>query len=506
MTEMTFNKILLLIFAALFILGCSKDDVTPVEEQPGDPKMTAFSVGDLQFRIVNDTITGHTDKIISTAEVFPVFTAVGKVYADGTELTSGVTKLNLDMPKILTVKNSKGATKDYKVFMTTFTGLPRMYITTDDKQDVTSLEVYKSGTMMIEPNGEENAALPVTKLNIRGRGNSTWGMPKKPYKIKFEVTTSLFGGPTHKEWVLLANYADKTLIRSYMAFTLSAQMQMAFTPAAHFVELFVNGRHDGNYMVTDQVEVASKRVNVETLSNTVTDPETNKGGYLLEIDFRVRESHSDPYFESKEFPIVVKYPKEVSEIQMKYIRDYVMEAETVLASPQFMDPANGFRKYFDEESIIKWYIINEVFKSVDSYGYSSIYIYKTRNGKLSFGPVWDFDLSGGNAIQEPLCMDPIEFYVVFHKWIWKMYQDPAFKQKIHDVWKQYRTPIFDQLKLIDQMAAKLDKSQKANFLLWPNFSDPNWCVVQGKTTYAAHIAWLKEFMNVRINWFDMAFK
>jgi hypothetical protein len=503
---MTSKKILLLFFAALFILGCSKDDVTPVEEQPGDPKITAFSVGDVQFRIVSDSIIGSTDKIMPTGEVFPVFTAIGKVYADGTELISSVTKQNLDMPRTITVKNSKGVTKDYKVVLTTFTGLPRIYITTDDKQDVTSLDVYKTGTMMIEPNGVENAALPVTKLSIRGRGNSTWGMPKKPYKIKFDVSTSLFGGPTHKEWVLLANYADKTLIRSYMAFTLSAQMQMAFSPVAHFVELFLNGRHDGNYMVTDQVEVSSKRVNVETLSNTVTDPELNKGGYLLEIDLRVRETHADPYFESKDFPIVVKYPKEASEAQMKYIRDYVVEAETALYGAQFKDPANGFRKYFDEESIIKWYIINEVFKSVDAFGYSSIYFYKTRNGKLSFGPVWDFDLSGGNAIQEPICMDPIEFYVVFHKWIWQMYQDPAFKQKIHDVWKQYRAPIFDQLTLIDKTVAKLDKSQKANFLLWPNFSDPNWCVVQGKTTYAAHVAWLKEFMNIRINWFDMAFK
>ncbi len=506
MKKMTFRGFLILFCAAIFVLGCSKDATTPDGENPDDPKISAFSVGDVQFTIVNDSIIGQTDKIMPTGEVFPLFTTTSKVYVNGVEQISGITKQNLDMPKTYSVKNEKGVTKEYKVILTTFTGLPRLYITTDNKLDITSLDVYSPGTITIEPNGVENAALPVTKFNIRGRGNSTWGMIKKPYKIKFDSPVSLFGNPAHKEWVLLANYADKTLIRNYLALTLSAQMQMAFTPVAHFVELFVNGRHDGNYMISDQVEVSSTRVNVESLNNSETDPSVIRGGYLLEIDLRVRETHEDPYFESKDFPIVVKYPKEANDAEMKYISDYVKEAETALYGPQFMDPSNGFRKYFDEESIIKWYIVNELFKSVDSYGYASIYIYKQRNGKLSFGPVWDFDLSAGNATQEPLCMDPIEFYVVFHKWIWQMYQDPAFKQKIHDVWKQYRTPIFNQLTLIDQEVALLDKSQKANFLLWPDFSDPAWCVAQGKANYAAHVAWLKEFMTTRINWFDMAFK
>jgi hypothetical protein len=143
---------------------------------------------------------------------------------------------------------------------------------------------------------------------------------------------------------------------------------------------------------------------------------------------------------------------------------------------------------------------------VDASGRSSIYFYKPRNGKIFFGPVWDFDLGAGNAVHEPLCMDPVEFYVLFHKWFWQMYQDPAFKQKVKETWKKYRTPIFHQIELIHEAGELVEASQAVNFRIWPDFSDPSWCVAPGKATYAAHVAWLKQFMTDRIAWLDNAYK
>ena len=80
------------------------------------------------------------------------------------------------------------------------------------------------------------AAPVIGGLQIRGRGNSTWGMPKKPYRLKLTDKQSLLGMPSSRDWVLLANYSDKTLLRNALALDLGAKLGMAWTPRSAFVE------------------------------------------------------------------------------------------------------------------------------------------------------------------------------------------------------------------------------------------------------------------------------
>ena len=84
-------------------------------------------------------------------------------------------------------------------------------------------------------------------MKIRGRGNSTWDMPKKPYKVKLESKASILGMPADKEWALLANYADKTLLRNVTAMEISRICGFKWTPRMVSVEVYMNGKYEGVY-------------------------------------------------------------------------------------------------------------------------------------------------------------------------------------------------------------------------------------------------------------------
>ena len=499
MKPITYCTALLTCF--LTIVGCDDNEI-----QHPDAAITSFSINNQAFDITDTLISFHNDIDIDRSRLTAEFTASGEVKVDNVIQQSGITVNDFTKTVTYTVTNQSGESRNYYVRLTTFTGLPRLYITTEGNAPIESKDDYVRATFRFEPNLSDQCASFETTGGIKGRGTSTWELPKKPSKIKFDNKTAFYNLPPQKEWVLLANYADKTLIRNYLAMYLSEQLKMAFTPTAHFTEVYLNNKHTGNYMITDQIEVKSSRVNVEELADTDTDPLIITGGYLLEIDQRILVNLDEPYFqttnETTHYPIVVKYPKAPTPIQMNYISSYVNEAESVLYGTQFAHPTEGFRKYFDEEAMIKWYIVSEVFKNVDSRRYSSINIHKSRTGKLCMGPLWDFDLAAGNATHNPDCVIPTGWYIMYNAWFNRMYEDEAFQQKVKQIWKTYREQIFGLLPLIDETALTLKKSQIKNFTIWPDFNEPKDLVVQNYLTYDSQIEYLKAFLTERINWLD----
>ena len=90
-----------------------------------------------------------------------------------------------------------------------------MYINTVNQTEITSKDDYILGSVSIK--GSESFEMDPAAMSVRGRGNSTWEFPKKAYKIKFDERQSLLGMTSAKEYVLLAEYVDKSLIRNYMA-------------------------------------------------------------------------------------------------------------------------------------------------------------------------------------------------------------------------------------------------------------------------------------------------
>ena len=96
------------------------------------------------------------------------------------------------------------------------TNLPTIYINTFGNKPITSKVQYIYATLNYV---DETGVTRYDSMEIRGRGNSTWNLAKKPYRIKFNKKQRFMGKEkaNAKSWTLLANYGDKALIRNAVA-------------------------------------------------------------------------------------------------------------------------------------------------------------------------------------------------------------------------------------------------------------------------------------------------
>ncbi len=199
---------------------------------------------------------------------------------------------------------------------------------------------------------------------------------------------------TNRDWILLANFYDPSHLRTELAFDLSRQTDLSFTPTYRYVEVILNGRYDGLYMLGEQVEVDSGRVELDEMGPTDNSGEALTGGYMLEFDFRLDTAVEPGFVSGEGVKVAIKEPDPPAHEQAAYIRSYFNAFEAATLSPTFADPVTGFRSYLDVDAFIDWYIIAELTRQQDA-AWASTFLTKPRNGKLTFGPVWDFDLSMG---------------------------------------------------------------------------------------------------------------
>src|SRR5690606_30616038 len=157
-------------------------------------------------------------------------------------------------------------------------------LNTENAAEVVSKENYINATMTLTEPGE---APFEAELEVRGRGNSTWDWDKKPYRLKLKDSSKLLDLPKSKHWVLLANYADKTLIRNDIAFMFSDSIGMAYTTRSRHIEVHVNGSYEGVYQLVEHIRLDNDRVDIAEMEPTDTEGEALTGGYLIEIDFRM---------------------------------------------------------------------------------------------------------------------------------------------------------------------------------------------------------------------------
>ncbi|MDR1120238.1 MAG: CotH kinase family protein [Dysgonamonadaceae bacterium] len=388
--------------------------------------------------------------------------------------------------------------------------IPTFYITTDDGQNPTNKTDYKPGRIIVKSSVADENLDMVT--GIRGRGNSTWGLDKKPYRIKLDKKTQLLNLPAKaKSWVLLANHGDKSLIRNAVAFKISEILELGFSPSVRFVDLVLNGEYVGNYMVTDQVEVEKKRVPVEEQDTFTTTLPDLSGGYLLEVDGFAIYEISYFYTPLKRMPITIKYPKddEINSAQTQYIIDFTTRFESALFANNFTDPTLGYRALVDENSLINWYIACELTGNPDSFW--SIYMYKYRNiDKFYFGPLWDFDIAFnnddrlGNAVHKLMREHAHEPKV----WIQRLWQDDWFKKAVNDRWKELledknlKAVLTDY---IDSLAADLDASQQLNYKRWDVLNKKIFREPFLFSTYQGGVDFLREYISNRIDFLSEGF-
>jgi len=290
---------------------------------------------------------------------------------------------------------------------------------------------------------------------IRGRGNSTWAAPKKPYRVKLDADAAfLLDAPASKDWVLLASYYDPSYVRTQIAREMARRASgIGWTPNFRFVEVTLNGVYLGLYLLGENVKVSSGRLNIDKMAAGDVSGRNLTGGWSLEIDQRM-EVQSTPGFRTlgQNVPIIYDEPDGAVAAQATYIQGHFNAFESALYGANWLDPALGYARYVDLPSWADWYLLNELTRNLDSNGYSSIKLYKARDaadgtlGKIFLGPPWDFDNSLGNNFR--LFNQPSSGLWVRtsseggahpgFQWIVRLFNDPAWRALVWARWQVFR--------------------------------------------------------------------
>lgn len=379
--------------------------------------------------------------------------------------------------------------------------LPTLYIDTYDGGAITSKSTYKWAKMW-RVDGDSIAYYD--SLQIRGRGNSTWNLSKKPYRIKFPKKQKFLGKhyANAKNWTLLANHVDKTLLRNALASFIAKRLGQTFVPAAFHVDVVLNGGYIGNYQISDHVDVHKRRVDIYEQEDVVTDSEANiTGGYLLQYDGL---SSRDPvYFptEMTQGAVSIKSPDEnvINERQKDYIKNYVNSFERKLLGNSYRDPEQGYRAVIDSLSMASYFLTVEYCANAD--GYYSIYFYKDCDDpKLYFGPCWDYDIAFNNChrlgeLTEKMMINSAYSASQGRRWFSRVYSDPWFKQLSGRIWHRAIVDglMYDALAFVDSVAQRIDESQQLNFQRW-DITQRTWDELMLFSTYQEGVDYLKQFL------------
>lgn len=426
--------------------------------------------------------------------LIPTFTTDGEVVlVDGEPVSSGQTAISFADDVNITVRAEDGTTREYTVSLNCpqiNTELP--VIRLQPESEILDKENYINTVVTLYSPftesgwwGPENGT-----VEVRGRGNSTWGLPKKPYRLKFPEKVSPIGldHTKAKSWVILAQDMDKSLIRNHTAFELSRLLfneadgyhdpsAILFTPCSQFINVYMNDDYHGVYQMSDHMEQREGRIAVEELTDKDgDDPEKITGGYIIETDIH-EGNHFSPRMNIK---MSYKYPddKEYDPAQYEYITDFIGQMENVLYSGSFKDPQNGWRRYLDEKTLIDFIILKEFYGDLDAY--TSTYMYKRRGvDKLFFGPIWDADKGWNNDNRVPHPQYPPQtslmiyagFYMpsyVENDWFQRLWQDETFRRDVAARWNSVKDRMVAKVnEVLDTQPAAMSKAIEANFEVWP---------------------------------------
>jgi hypothetical protein len=355
------------------------------------------------------------------------------------------------------------------------TNLPAIYIETFDHQAVTSETVYKLCKIIyVTP---DQGTLTFDSVKIRGRGNTTWTLDKKPYRIKFPQKTKLLGTgyAKAKDWVLLANAGDKLLMRNGLTSYIGQLMNMDFVPACQFTDLYLNGAYRGTYQITDQMEVHKKRVDIVEQDTAVTNTTTNiSGGYFLEPEGLT--ASDGLYFDTNNgchIRIHSPDPDVINSRQISYIKNFINRFETVLYGTSFTNKYFGYQQYVDTTSLISWYLANEICANPD--GFWCSFIYKERdNNHIFFGPLWDFDICYNNCSRQGDVTNKLAINfgygssMTIKGWYTRFWDDPWFKTAVCSHFNQLRANGLDSLMYhyVDSVSDLIEASRIENYKIW----------------------------------------
>ena len=387
------------------------------------------------------------------------------------------------------------------------TAIPAIHITTEGGSPILSKEDYIRATVTVT-GGTVGDELNGAGARIRGRGNSTWKFfDKKPYRLKLDAAADLLGLGKDKDFVLLANAGDPTMLHNYTFFGLAALLGDTVTSRAVFVSLYLNGEYCGMYLLCEQCEVGDERVPIDEGEGGLADV-----GYLIEFGGNTQDPPKysftlDPVRENgvthawrQGFYATVKSPDEdtINEAQKAYIKSYLNNVNAAIFRGDFA----AFSALCDVESFVRAFIVNMVMLNNDM-DYS-MYLYKPAGGRLCYGPFWDCDQAAGSSQKTGTTAEGFNVSRYEH-WLTALYEMPEFAALVRDTWNEHYGAIFDYVGEISRLSVTLADDIAMNYLCNDTLGLPHWRLPTehlGYTTYDEHLAFYLDWLDRRIEWLD----
>lgn len=405
-------------------------------------------------------------------------------------------------------------------FPASLTDLPQLAIATRNGAPIESREVYVDATFVLT---NPAAATPTATLNgkVRGRGHSTWGQPKNPYKVQFTNDASyaamgdVLGMKKQRNWALLADYFDRSLMRNKLALSLGASSVFAdglkWTPVGQHVEVTLNGDYVGVYLLTEDIRIDAARLNVKKMGANDVD-----GGYIVEVDARL-DCYKGPDVDMQlvtphGVPICIDTPDEeaITPNQLAYIKSLLVDVETDLYGTRQLAK-------IDQPSFADAYLLQELFRNNDAAFFSSVFLWKdtaaatnARDRVLNMGPLWDFDRSAGNVNYNDNwkthgCWVSRGLATYATNWYGGLFDSDEFLALTLARWQQRHDALHAFLDgSIDAYARRLRAAAERNFERWPIFG----IVLTNYYMFANHaeeVGFVKQFLNERMGWLDTAY-
>ena len=423
-------------------------------------KNNAFLTADVSSSIGEESIIPLVT--FSQSELIPTFTTNAvKVLVDEVEQKSGMTKNDFSSPVVYQFIMRNGETFQYTVkaeFL--LSAIPELTITTTDPSiaEIPSKDYYLEGTLAV--NGRGGYEDYTGKTEVKGRGNSTWGYPKKPYRLKLNKKAEICGLGKAKNYVLLANHLDPTLMLNSVAFKIGRLLELPFTNHAIPVDVVLNGIYKGSYLLTEQIEVKENRVDLDE-NNSV----------MWELDSYWDD---EPKFKSTAFnlPVMVKDPDLTTE-QFEYWKKDFNAFTTQFAKEPL--EGNSYVDMIDIESVAKFLITFNLVHNMEINHPKSVFLHKERNGKYVMGPIWDFDWAYDyegtsnhfGRYNTPLFSSSMNG--VGTAFFQRFLQDSRVKTIYKRTWQDFKNNKLDALlQYVDDYAVMLKPSVERNSELWEN--------------------------------------
>ncbi len=369
-----------------------------------------------------------------------------------------------------------------------YAGLPRIVIETEDFAGVRDRETEIPSHLQIY--GEKAPESEVYELTVRGRGNSSFKMPKYGLKLEFKDKVKLFGMPKNRDWALIANYGDKTHLRNYMMTRLSEWLGAKYTPRMQFVELYLNRKYMGLYLLSESIKVAKNRVNIEENDTT----------FLVEKEDS--KKFDPPYVQSDNgYYYHIKSPKNPSPETEKLLLDHIKAFENFAMRP-YRYNSNEIVQWIDLDDYLLFYWVHEYSKNEDGNFARSVHFTWKKGEPIHFGPLWDFDLAFGNASREQN-KAPEEWYIRRYRLNYYILQNSLVDSAAVVYWKEHRETFKALIDSVPLYRSIIDKAIENEYRRWPVMKNTeNWALKDPYDSYDEAVETMIEWMKQRYQWID----